>query len=121
YEAFLGNAEGDAQPCLGDSGGPLFTRDGDDFVVHGVVSWGLAIRSLLADPVDGESSACQFGGVYATFGPAVRRMLALDLGLLEGDDPTEACAVAPELDHCDGDVALRCVRPNEGAPRVTEI
>src|SRR5690606_13067347 len=82
YEVWVGNVEGDAQPCKGDSGGPLFSLDGDDFLVHGVVSWGLPLRGFFFGPVDGKESACQFGAAYGAFGPAVRRLAAVELGLL---------------------------------------
>ena len=36
-----GRPGGGLAVCSGDSGGPLFTRQGAGFVLHGVVSWGV--------------------------------------------------------------------------------
>src|SRR5690606_3586515 len=68
---------------------------------------------------DGVESACQWGGAYAVFGPATRELLAAELGLLDALDPDAVCTIAPAYEACDGDVARRCLRPEEGAARVT--
>ncbi|HET9323830.1 MAG TPA: trypsin-like serine protease [Gaiellaceae bacterium] len=53
---------GTADTCAGDSGGPLMVRDGADWVLVGVTSWGLGCNDL------------QFPGVYARLGaPALNR------------------------------------------------
>jgi hypothetical protein len=65
YEAQFGDARGDAQPCSGDSGGPLIElRNGRPTVV--------AVNS---NTVTGTRLACDFGTVEATFGPAVIEFL----------------------------------------------
>lgn len=65
YEAWVGHVAGDVQPCNGDSGSPLVRRAGGELAVYGVVSGGLGSDRM----------RCDFGGVYATFGPATRAFL----------------------------------------------
>lgn len=67
YEASL--APGSAQPCTGDSGGPLLSKRGGKLRVFGVASY--ALGSAV--------HPCIFGTVYATFGPAAKTMI--DRGL----------------------------------------
>lgn len=67
YEASL--APGNAQPCTGDSGGPLLSKRNGKFRVFGVASYALGSA---VEP-------CIFGTVYATFGPAAKTMI--DRGL----------------------------------------
>ena len=61
YEAFVGGYPESAQPCSGDSGGPLL-KNGK---VYGVASGVLPTQKLV----------CDHGTVYATFGPEVMRFL----------------------------------------------
>ena len=35
-----GTAQGGVDSCSGDSGGPFFRKEGNDWIVYGVVSWG---------------------------------------------------------------------------------
>ena len=65
YEALFGNVLGDAQNCFGDSGGPVIQRAGNKLQVVGVVSGGIASNRLL----------CDYGGVFAVFGPAAFDMI----------------------------------------------
>lgn len=65
YEAVTGHDASGAQLCNGDSGGPLLGTRGGQLKVVGVASY------VLATPKE----ECVFGTVYATFGPAARRML----------------------------------------------
>lgn len=67
-EAFLGLADGDAQPCSGDSGGPLVARMGGELVVAGVVSGSFKLSNTYANPCS------VLGEVYATFGPDAQAM-----------------------------------------------
>lgn len=65
YEAFLGREPGGAQPCFGDSGGPLLRiTDAGALKVFGVASGGLRANE-----------ACDHGTVFATFGPEVEAFL----------------------------------------------
>jgi len=61
YEAYVVNADGNAQPCFGDSCGPLVRLVGTDLTVYGVTSGGISSPRLM----------CDYGAVYATFGPDV--------------------------------------------------
>jgi hypothetical protein len=68
YEAWFGNGIGDAQTCRGDSGGPLLREETSEIV--GVVSWDWHPHTAV----------CDYGSVYAVFGPetldAFQRWLA---------------------------------------------
>jgi hypothetical protein len=65
YEAQFGDVRGDAQPCSGDSGGPVIQlRDGRPTVV-----------AVTSNGVNGTRLRCDFGQVEATFGPAVIEFL----------------------------------------------
>ncbi len=66
YEIFLGLAYGDAQPCSGDSGGPLLALVGTDLVVAGVVSGSHKLTNRSVNPCS------VLGQTYATFGPSVQ-------------------------------------------------
>lgn len=57
---------GTADTCAGDSGGPLMVRDGTDWVLVGVTSWGLGCN----DP--------QFPGVYARLGSPALNQWVMD-------------------------------------------
>lgn len=60
YEATLGDGEGDANDCYGDSGGPLTKKLDGALRVVGVVSWGYGSTQQI----------CDFGGVFGALGPA---------------------------------------------------
>ncbi len=105
YEGWLGAAPGNTQPCYGDSGGPLVRAEDGRLRVYGVVSGGLSSRDLV----------CDYGGVYAIFGPEVRAFLDTSKQWV---DP---CGGVSQAGVCEGAVAKRCTRPFvEGPRRLTE-
>lgn len=102
YEAHAGARAGDAQPCFGDSGGPLLeSRDGL-LTVYGVASGGVPSTELI----------CDGGSVYATFGTETLAMLERARGW------TDPCEGISALGRCDGDVARHCTSVGEGARRL---
>ena len=103
-EVFLGAAEGDAQVCHGDSGGPLLQNVNGELVVQGVLS---------AMPFAGARLSCQSGAIYElpTSAPA-RALIAASL--------IDPCAGVPSVGRCEGDVAVRCTRPDEGPRRLVK-
>jgi hypothetical protein len=104
YQAFLGGKAGDAQPCFGDSGGPLVGMVGGVRTVFGNVTSGFASSRLI----------CDFGAVFAMFGPATRSFLQNALAWV---DP---CAGVSVKGRCDGDLAVRCTSRLEGTRRISE-
>jgi hypothetical protein len=102
YEAYLGNAQGDAQTCHGDSGGPLIRRIDGKNTVFGVVSWGHHRTG----------SFCDHGGVFASFGPKTRDFVTAALAWKDPCDGTNAKGA------CEGDVAVRCSSRSEGVRRL---
>jgi hypothetical protein len=101
YEAQLGGADGNAQICHGDSGGPLLK----------VVDGKLAVYGVASTVVSGVKQVCEnAGAVYATFGP--------DAQTLFTDITQDPCDNVPATGTCEGDVAVRCSRADEGARRV---
>jgi hypothetical protein len=104
YQAFLGGRTGDAQPCYGDSGGPLIGTVGGIRTVYGNVTSGFASSRLI----------CDFGAVFAMFGPATRAFLE---NALTWVDP---CVGLSVRGRCDGDLAIRCTNRSEGTRRVSE-
>jgi hypothetical protein len=104
YQAFLGGRPGDAQPCFGDSGGPLIAMRNGVRTVFGNVTSGLGSNRLI----------CDFGAVFAVFGPATQTFLQRALSWV---DP---CAGVTVKGYCDGDLAIRCTARNEGQRRLSE-
>lgn len=70
YEAWVGEAKGDAQTCHGDSGGPLLGTENGKTRIFGVVSGGYT-------PLF--STGCIVGTAYATFGPWTRQLITDEL------------------------------------------
>lgn len=106
HEAVTGVSEGDTQSCNGDSGGPLglLGLDGE-FQTFGVVSGGLSSNRL----------QCDFGTVFATFGPDVVPFLE---AAKQWADP---CGETTQAGNCDGTSLLRCESSvAEGTRVVTE-
>jgi hypothetical protein len=93
HEAVGGGAAEDSLTCRGDSGGPLLGVNADGrFVSHGVISGG----------PDSVRSECEFGSVYATFGPVTLPFL------IESRSWTDPCGELDAAGRCDGDVLERC-------------
>ena len=103
YEAYVGNRSGDAQLCNGDSGSPLVQSVDGELVAYGVVSGGIDSRELV----------CDYGAVYATFGPETIAFLDQALQYI---DP---CDGASTSGTCSGSVATRCTNIDEGKRRLT--
>jgi hypothetical protein len=93
HEAVTGLAPSDTQSCFGDSGGPLaqFTPAGT-WETYGVVSGGLS--SL--------RSACDFGSVFATFGPTTLPFLQ------QAAAWTDPCGDLTAAGECLDGVAQNC-------------
>jgi hypothetical protein len=101
YEAYVGNAPGNAQPCFGDSGGPLLRLVNGELTIYGVTSGGISSPSLM----------CDYGAIYATFGPDVASFLNTSV---TWQDP---CAGVSRLGICEQDQSVRCTYPVEGKRR----
>lgn len=104
YQAFFGGKRGDAQPCFGDSGGPIIAiRDGVR-TVFGNITSGFGSSRLI----------CDFGVVAAIFGPLTQSYLEESL---LWTDPCEGVTVKG---FCSGDLAVRCTNRSEGKRRLSE-
>ena len=93
-EAWLGGDNDDADLCDGDEGGPAVRTVAGKRTVFGVASW--------------FPEHCFGGAVYSIVNDAVDTLIARET----------ACPLIPAEGTCDGDVAVRCSDPNEGAFRV---
>lgn len=95
YEAWVGDAYGNAQPCYGDSGSPLVKTVSGKRTAYGVTSGGMSSNDMV----------CDFGAVYAALGPETHAFVD---GTRSWVDP---CGELDDLGYCDGDVAVRCTAP----------
>ncbi|HTV24352.1 MAG TPA: hypothetical protein VMG12_36920 [Polyangiaceae bacterium] len=93
HEAVTGRTPGDTQSCSNDSGGPLAlpSREGG-WEVYAVVSAG----------ANSSRSVCDFGQVFATFGPVTFPFLEAERQW------TDPCGDTDAGGRCDGSVAVRC-------------
>lgn len=104
YEAYVGNQDGNAQPCFGDSGGPLVKANkAGELVAYGVTSGGVGSNRLI----------CDFGAVYAAFGAEVTTFIK---AAKAWKDP---CKGISTDGVCSGKVAKRCTSLDEGVRRLT--
>ena len=99
YEAYTSSEDG-AQPCNGDSGGPLLRKLDGKITVFGVASWALSREHGLL---------CSKGLVYARIAPSIHAGLG---------DREQPCSGESERGRCDGATAIRCTTLDEGRPRV---
>lgn len=106
-ELAVGSAPSDAQPCFGDSGGPLLkaAADGGELVAYGVASGGTSSEDLI----------CDHGAVYASFAADVTTFLQ------QATTWTDPCDKLPARGQCEGTRARRCSSAAEGARRVVEV
>jgi hypothetical protein len=93
-EIVSGGGANDTQSCYGDSGGPLMKYvSGSGWGTFGVVSGGL----------NSNQSVCDYGTVFATFGPEVMSFLE---AAQTWEDP---CGDLGPGGTCDGNTAVNCV------------
>lgn len=93
HEAVTGRTPGDTQSCHNDSGGPLaLPSPQGGWEVYAVVSAG----------PDSSRSICDFGQVFATFGPVTFPFLEQER---QWSDP---CGDTDAGGLCEGNVAVRC-------------
>jgi hypothetical protein len=106
HEAVTGRTPGDTQSCHNDSGGPLaLPSPAGGWEVYAVVSAG----------ADSSRSVCDFGQVFATFGPVTFSFLEEER---QWSDP---CGDIDAAGACDQDVAVRCeTRFNPAERRIVE-
>ncbi len=104
HEAYLGMGENDAQPCSGDSGGPLIQKIDGKMTVVAVVSGSFKGRTYPCSTV---------GEAYATLGDKVQPMLASATGPCEGVPVEGRCEM--------GSIAVRCVADTEGPQKITKL
>lgn len=144
YESFVGLAYGDAQPCSGDSGGPLLALVGTDLVVVGVVSGSHKLTDRSVNPCS------VLGQTYATFGPLVQTTFAAaenavgqrvtrtavasvaagstaqlpaEVAAPTGDAGTlsSRCQGLTAAGICKGGTVQRCIADSEGPARPVQI
>jgi hypothetical protein len=105
-ELALGSAPNDAQPCFGDSGGPLLKAGPNgELIAYGVASGGVSSDDLI----------CDHGAIFASFPPEVTSFLQQSTSWV---DP---CDKLPARGQCDGTTARRCSTSAEGTRRVVEL
>lgn len=106
-EFVMSVADGDAQPCKGDSGGPVVQiDDAGELVTYGVTSGGQSSNNMV----------CDYGTVYASFmAPEVLEFIE------QATNWIDPCADLAANGVCDGNVARRCSTAAEGERRVLEF
>lgn len=103
HEIYVGNTDGDAQPCHGDSGGPLVRFVNGQLRVYAVTSGGFGSARM----------RCDFGAVYTAL---AGESLEAANAARRWRDP---CGDASAAGECRGDVAVRCTATDEGPRRLT--
>jgi hypothetical protein len=104
-EVFVGSHDGDAQPCFGDSGGPLLKAEADGRLrVYAVVESGVGSLQL----------PCDYGALYTAFASPVQEFIEHAMSWV---DP---CGGASSIAICKADVASRCTNMSEGTRRMVE-
>lgn len=105
-ELAVGSAPSDAQPCFGDSGGPLLKAGPNgELIAYGVASGGASSDDLI----------CDHGAVFASFPPEVTTFLQ------QASTWVDPCDKLPARGQCEGTRARRCSTPAEGTRRVIEL
>jgi hypothetical protein len=108
YEVWAAKKSGDAEPCYGDSGGPLL-----EAVTEANGSSRLVILGVTSYVTNSPQLACDYGAMYATFGPSTADFLQQAMTW------TDPCAGITA--ECSGTVATRCSGKNEGPRRVLSM
>jgi hypothetical protein len=103
YEVYVGNTEGDAQACRGDSGGPLLRFVRGELRVYAV---GSGVQRTATEE-------CALGAFYAALHEET--MTAVQ-SAKSWRDP---CRDVTEAGECRGDRAVRCTGREEGPRRIT--
>jgi trypsin len=93
HEIVTKTLHGDGRSCRGDSGGPLL-------LVSGRGEW--EVYGVLSGSPGSARAACDFGQVYATFGPVTFPIIEAGVAW------TDPCGTADSLGRCDGSIAERC-------------
>jgi hypothetical protein len=105
-ELAVGSAPNDAQPCFGDSGGPLLKAGPNgELLAYGVASGGVSSDDLI----------CDHGAIFASFPPEVTTFLQ------QSTTWVDPCDKLPARGQCEGTKARRCSTSAEGARRVVEL
>ena len=104
YQGFFGGKSGDAQPCYGDSGGPIIATRNGVRTLFGLITNGFGSNKLI----------CDYGVVAAIFGPLTQSYLEESLKW------TDPCEGISDKGYCGGDIAIRCTNRLEGARRLSE-
>lgn len=99
---------GDANPCYGDSGGPMFSQQEGDWVVSGVTSHGVPDTCLLESGGWQVNTVTYLGWIDETMWEMTGHGLGLDIDAdtdadTDGDADTEADT---DTETCDGGVTL---------------
>jgi hypothetical protein len=106
HELAVGAAPGDAQPCFGDSGGPLLKAAANgELFAYGVASGG----------VSSDDAICDHGAIYASLDPEVTTFLQ------QAASWVDPCDKLPMRGACEGTRARRCSTAAEGTRRVVEV
>lgn len=105
-ELIAGGSEGDIEPCLLDTGAPLFRADADArLLAYGIVNGFLSSSG----PVCGHAT------VFAGFGEEVRQFLE------RTKDWVDPCSDETWMGSCTGTIARGCSNPSQGPRHIVTI